>query len=379
MITQPLAMPTALGSAASKCITFIAAAWRAATPKHFVYTFVLALAWSGLMDATQTSYWARSTPIGPHLNGILTMQFNGFAVLFAVLIADHASPLPLRRWWPYVLAVFVGVGIGSTLLWFVTQRLFGIPTAYRFPEPLDTYLYRHGTHAFVVCGLVTFIYVSRRWAVQCLAALRAVQLERAQTEKRVLESRLAAMQARVEPQFLRDALTQVERLYDIDAQAADRVLKELIAYLRAAIPQIGDPASTLAREIQLTNAYLNIVGMRSKDRLVLNNSATRIEGVARVPPMVVLPLINHALAHRVERARGDETFAIDVAVRDEKLILTIRDQGAGFAPEGASDAEIQLIRDRFAVLYGERARLTLRGTVDRSEAIIEIPYEIDRP
>ena len=37
------------------------------------------------------------------------MQFNGFAVLFAVLIADHASPLPLRRWWPYVLAVFVGV------------------------------------------------------------------------------------------------------------------------------------------------------------------------------------------------------------------------------------------------------------------------------
>src|ERR1700676_5748914 len=118
------------------------------------------------------------------------------------------------------------------------------------------------------------------------------------------------MQARVEPQFLRDALTQVERLYDIDAQAADRVLKKLIAYLRAAIPQIGDPASTLAREIQLTNAYLNIVGMRSKDRLVLNNSATRIEGVARVPPMVVLPLINHALAHRVERARGAGAFAL---------------------------------------------------------------------
>ena len=87
-------------------------------------------------------------------------------------------------------------------------------------------------------------------------------------------------------------------------------------------------------------------------------------------------LINHALAHRIERARGDESFSIDVAVRNEKLILTIRDQGTGFAAEGASATEIQHIRDRLAILYGERARLTLRGTVDHSEAIIEIPYEI---
>jgi histidine kinase len=377
MITQTVPMLTASWRAAvSKSITFITAAWRAATPKHFFYTFVLALAWSGLMDATQTSFWARSVPVGPHLNGILTMQLNGFAVLLAVLVADHASRPPLRRRWPYIVAVFVGVGVGSTLLWFVTQHLFEIRTAYRFPEPFDTYLYRHGTHAFVVCGLVTFIYVSRRWTSDRLAALRTVQLERTQVEKRVLESRLAATQARVEPQFLRDTLAQVERLYDIDAQAADRVLKELITYLRAAIPQVGDPASTLAREIRLANAYLNIVGTQSKDWLAVNGTGTPIADVARMPPMVLLPLINHALAHRVERARGDESFAIDVAVRDEKLILTIRDPGAGFAPEGTSDTEIQHIRDRLATLYGERAGLTLRGTVDGSEAMIEMPCEI---
>ena len=369
-------MPAAFGNAASNAIAFVTAAWRAATPKHFLYTFVLALAWSGFLNATQTSFWTRSFSWGPHLNGIMTMQFNGFAVLLAVLVADHASPPPLRRWWLYVLAVVVGAVVGSSLLWFVTQRLFEIRTVYAFPEPFETYLYRHGTHAVEVCGMVTFIYVSRRWASARLAALRAVQLERADVEKRVLESRLAAMQARVEPQFLRDTLAQVERLYDIDAQAADRVLKELIAYWRAAIPQVRDPASTLAKEIQLANAYLNIVGTQSKDWLVVNGTGAPIAGVARVPPMVVLPLINHALAHRVERARGDESFAIDVAVRDEKLMLTIRDQGAGFAPEGASATEIQHIRDRLAVLYGKRAGLTLRGTVDRSEAVIEIPYEI---
>jgi hypothetical protein len=375
MNTQLLAMPVAFGSAASRSIAFVAAAWRAATPKHFIYTFVLALAWSAFMDAAQTSFWTRSAPWGPHLNGILTMQFNGFAVLLAVLVADHASPPPLRRWWLYVLAVVIGAFVGSSLVWFVTQRLLEIRTAYAFPESLETYLYRHGEHAVEVCGMVTFIYVSRRWASARLAALRAVQLERADIEKCVLESRLAAMQARVEPQFLRDTLAQVERLYDIDAQAADRVLKELIAYLRSAIPQIRDPRSTLAKEIRLVNAYLNIIGTQSKDWLVVNGAGAPVADVARMPPMVLLPLINHALAHRVERAQGDERFRIDVALGEEKLMLAIRDQGAGFAAESADNTEIQHIRDRLAVLYGRRARLTLRETTQGSEALLEMPYE----
>jgi hypothetical protein len=375
MNTQLLAMPVAFGSAASKSIAFVTAAWRAATPKHFLYTFVLALAWSGFLHATQSSYWARQMPWGPQLNGLLTMQFNGFAVLLAVLVADHASPPPLRRWWLYVLAVVIGAFVGSSLLWFVTQRLFEIRTSYAFPEPFETYLYRHGTHAVEVCGMVTVIYVSRRWASARLAALRAVQLERADVEKRVLESRLAAMQARVEPQFLRNTLSQVEHLYDIDAQAADRVLKELIAYLRAATPQFRDPGSTLAKEIQLANAYLNIIGTRSKDWLVVSGIGTRIADIARVPPMVLLPLLNHALAYRSERAQGDERFEIDVAVRNEKLMLTICDQGAAFASEGANDAEIERIRERLAVLYGDRAQLAFRSTALGSEALLEIPYE----
>ena len=138
---QLLAMPVAFGSAASKSIAFVTAAWRAATPRHFLYTFVLALAWSGFLNATQSSFWARQMPWGPQLNGLLTMQFNGFAVLLAVLVADHASPPPLRRWWLYVLAVVIGAFVGSSLLWFVTQRLFEIRTSYAFPEPFETYLY----------------------------------------------------------------------------------------------------------------------------------------------------------------------------------------------------------------------------------------------
>ena len=378
MIKQPLATFHELGSAVSRPIVFVAAAWRAATWKHLLYTSLLCLAWSGAIIATQTAYFAESVPLRPALNAILTMQFNGFAVLLGVLIADRASPLPLRRWGPYVLAVLVGVTVGSSLLWLVSQRLLGITSAYQtggMPEGYDTFFFRHAVHGLVYCGLATCVYVCRRWAAHRLTALRVVQLQRSETEKRVLEARLATMQARVEPQFLWNTLSQVERLYESDAPAADRMLKELTTYLRAAIPQTRDPSSTVGREIQLTNAFLNIVDLRLKDRLVRSHTGTAIEDAARMPPMVLLPLINRALARRVEPAQGDEWFGIDVAVSDGRLRLTIRDKGTGFASTGPDDTEIRHIRERLAVLYGENKQLTLKETLGGSEAVIEIPYK----
>jgi len=312
------------------------------------------------------------------LNNVLSMQFNGFAVMLAVLVADRASPPSSRRWWPYVVAVVVGIAVGTTVFWLVSQRLFFIPSYWQLrgvAEGFDTIAFRHGVARLLICSLATYVYVSQRWGAHRLAALRTVQIERAEAEKRVLQSQLAAVQARIEPQFLRDTLAQVERLYEIDAPAGDRMLKELTTYLRAAIPQIRDPASTVAREVRLTSAYLNIIGLQSRDRLVVSFEGTLTQD-ARMPPMVMLPLIQHALVHRVEHTRGDELFAIDLAARNGKLVLTIRDQGSGFGQEGTSDPAIRDIHERLAALYGGHAQLTLKATAGGTEAVIEIPFEV---
>jgi sensor histidine kinase YesM len=358
----------------------VASAWRALSWKHLVLTFLFCLAWSALEVGLQSSGFSkfRWSWWGPPVNSLLSLLLNGFVVMLAVLIADQASPPSLRRWWPYVLAVVLGVAIATSLFWLVSQRLFTIPSALQLagiPEGFDTIAFRHGTNRLVICALATYVYVSHRFAAQRLAALRIVQIERATAERRVLESRLSAMQARVEPQFLVETLAQVERLYDVDAPAADRVLRELTAYLRAAIPRTGDSRSTVATEIRLANTFLNIAAVRSRDRLVLNGGESSGPQGARFPPMVLLPLVKHALTHRVGRAQDDEWFGIDVAVRDEKLVVTIYDRRGGFAPEDESDAEIEQIRDRLAALYGDRGRLALRESEETTAAVLEIPYE----
>src|SRR5262245_36902163 len=91
----------ALRSLRSGTARVLTAAWRNVTPRRLLFTFALCMAWSAVMITAATSYFSRPAPPGPALNAILTMQFNGFAVMFSVLIADQLSPPELRRWWPY--------------------------------------------------------------------------------------------------------------------------------------------------------------------------------------------------------------------------------------------------------------------------------------
>jgi len=91
--------------------------------------------------------------------------------------------------------------------------------------------------------------------------------------------------------------------------------------------------------------------------------------------MVLLPLIKRALAHRAERAEGDERFEIDCLIHNDRLLLSIEDHGTGFAPGDADEAEIRRIRARLAALYAESARLTLSATAGRTAALLEIPFE----
>lgn len=370
-------VPTSLRNAVSASASCVTAAWNAMTVKHLVYTSAFGLAWAVFVVVIPLSFIFHFR-LQPSLNAVLSMQFNGFAVLFAVLVADQASPPERRRHWPYVVAVTVGVLVGTLAVSLLSQRVLGLAVgpdnrASSADEQFRAFFFRHATHSFVVFGLVTCVYVSHRWASHRIRVLRAVQLDHAGMEKRLLESRLAAMQAQVEPGFLRQTLEGVERMYETDARTADLMLRDLIVYLRAAIPRVRQPVSTVAQEIELAEAYLNTLGCAPGIRLMRRENRDRTVDDARMPSMILLPLLNRARARHVDDAA--ESLAIEAAVRDDRVCLTIRDRRDGFANDGADDVGLARIRERLTALYGDRARLELRATAGRSEAVLEIPYE----
>jgi sensor histidine kinase YesM len=82
------------------------------------------------------------------------------------------------------------------------------------------------------------VYLSRQRHARMLAVLRAAELARGDSQRRLAETRLAALQARIDPGFLFQTLTRLEQLYEADPPGADRLLEELIVFLRGALADV---------------------------------------------------------------------------------------------------------------------------------------------
>jgi hypothetical protein len=171
-------------------------------------------------------------------------------------------------------------------------------------------------------------------------------------EHQVLESRLAAMQAQVEPRFLFDTLVDIEALYERDAQRAAGNLDRLITYLRAALPRLRETGSTIEAELELVRAYLEVVTDLHGGRPRLTITASEACRQGRFYPMLLLPLIQRAVRH--PSGVLPDSIAIDVRVDRSEVLIVLRIALAGGC---ADDPELARVRERLAGLYGNAAAL----------------------
>jgi LytS/YehU family sensor histidine kinase len=205
-------------------------------------------------------------------------------------------------------------------------------------------------------GLYSFLFVvaaevlQRRSATH--AAVLAARREQASVAREVLESRLAAMQAQVEPQFLFNSLVGIEALYQKDAGAAATNLDHLIQYLRVALPRLREPGSTIAAELDLVRAYLTVVTSLHGGRPALSLTVGQDCADARFYPMLLLPLIQRAV--RDDDGGLPESIRIGVQKIGNEAVIVARISRAGGCAE---DFELARVRERLAGLYGDRATL----------------------
>jgi hypothetical protein len=178
------------------------------------------------------------------------------------------------------------------------------------------------------------------------------QRRRGSLEHQVLESKLAAMQAQVEPRFLFDTLVDIEALYERDPRGAAANLDRLITYLRAALPRLRESGSTVEAELDLVRAYLEVVtalhGGRPQLAIAIDDACRH----SRFYPMLLLPLIQRAV--RQPSGVLPETVSIDVRRQAGEMAIVLRISIAGGC---ADDPELARVRERLAGLYGAAAKL----------------------
>jgi sensor histidine kinase YesM len=184
-------------------------------------------------------------------------------------------------------------------------------------------------------------------------------------QAQMVQARLSALQAQIEPHFLFNTLANVKRLYETMPNQGREMLSSLISYLRAALPSMRQSGSTLARELELARSFLTILKMRMGDRLDFAIDADPALAGAQVPPMVLPTLVENAIKHGLSPL--PEGGRIDIAARrdGDDLLIDVRDNGAGFSSTGGSGVGLANTRSRLAALFGGRAALSLSSAAPR--------------
>jgi sensor histidine kinase YesM len=314
----------------------------------------------------------------PFWHPLISTQCFGLAIAYAV---NAASPWDTSRpVWRLILAVAIGTVIGYVLVWIIKGHVLGVD-GYAITELVrDSHKFQETLLAAFATGLfVSLFFLLKFRETRAESALHRAEAERYLLSKQALESELKLMQAQVEPHFLFNTLASVQYLTETDPPRASLLLGHLLAYLRAALPQLRSGSTTLGQEVALAEAYLNILRMRMGSRLAFEIDVPEALRAHPFPPVLLISIVENAVTHGVEPQADGGTVRIDARQEDRRLVVTVTDTGGGLGGEGGQPGQgvgLANVRDRIAALYGAGARFTLADATPRgARATIEIPMD----
>jgi signal transduction histidine kinase len=208
-------------------------------------------------------------------------------------------------------------------------------------------------------------------------AVLAAEQTRHRSERQLLELRLAALQGQIEPHFLYNTLANARTLIAHDASAAEAMLNHLIAYLRAAVPDLRASATSVEQELARASAYLDIMKIRMGKRLSFEIEASDEAAACLIPPLALMTLIENAIEHGIAPLPDGGQITVRAHCEDARLTLSVGDNGAGFQAASGDGIGLVNLQERLHTLFGARAELRL-ATLDTGgvNAIISMPAQL---
>jgi LytS/YehU family sensor histidine kinase len=204
--------------------------------------------------------------------------------------------------------------------------------------------------------------------------------------KLATEAELRALRAQINPHFLFNALTTIGYLIQTAPPRALQTLLRLTTLLRAVLRSEGE-FTTLGRELEVAEAYLDIERARFDERLrVTIDVPARLRSV-QLPPLVLQPLVENAVKHGISQRElgGDVTIRASVGPADNhlrQLLLVVHDTGAGSTPHairrGREDGiGLRNVERRLKCQYGAAASLSIQSATGVG-TIVEVRLPVTR-
>jgi hypothetical protein len=232
------------------------------------------------------------------------------------------------------------------------------------PLPMDPEQRRRKVLKLIADGLVTWYFFFAAWAsfyiaISSATRLRAAERRAAGAERDAQAAQLRALRYQVNPHFLFNTLNSLSSLVMARRdEEAEAMIVNLSTFFRSSLTLDPGEDIALTQEIDFQQLYLDIEKLRFPRRLDVRLDVPAELGGARVPPLILQPLVENAIKHGVARTAEPVRLTIAAREEDSQLLLTVEnDRGPAEPTKSEHDTGVGLanVCERLAARFGGEA------------------------
>ena len=205
-------------------------------------------------------------------------------------------------------------------------------------------------------------------------------------ETQASSAQLAMLRYQLNPHFLFNTLNSISTLVLLkQTERANAMLSRLSSFLRYTLANEPTAHVTVAQEVETLKLYLEIEKMRFEERLRPSFEIDPAAEKARLPSLLLQPLVENAIKYAVTPQEGGAEIAVRVRLAGDRVRIGVSDTGPGLRsvksrPSLSTGVGIANIRERLAQAYGPDHRFEIRAMPQGGFGVdIEIPYQLDEP
>jgi sensor histidine kinase YesM len=291
------------------------------------------------------------------------------------------APWPMCRVLPIgssasykILGNHLAAAIVAALMWIVVAKGLALVLGHYFFVGLNERFSRQLPLLFGIAALLYLLSVAMHYVLLSLESSKEAETREQEALTLARESELKALKAQINPHFLFNSLNSISALATVDGKRARDMCIKLSDFLRTTL-KLGEKQSiTLADELALARAYLEVEQVRFGARLRVEIDADADCDKCVVPSLVLQPLVENAVKHGIAGLVDGGTIRITAHCGGGQLQLKIENQ---FDPDSPASSRhglgLRNVRDRLRTLYDNQARIDTMATIDHFAVELELP------
>ena len=215
----------------------------------------------------------------------------------------------------------------------------------------------------MIIGTLVLLYQFQK--INTAALLKSKEIDLIKLNQLKTQAELQALQAKINPHFLYNALNSIASLVHEDADKAEDMTLKLSKLFRYSINSMEDNFSTIKEELEILDAYLAIEKVRFGDRINFKTEVPEVLLTKQIPRFLLQPIVENALKHGLKDSMKGGLLKVKIEQIENRIVIYIYDNGIPFPEELITGYGLQSTYDKLQLLYKEDFDIQINNTPEK--------------